>query len=77
VREDDAVHPLDRFAIDPITLEGFIAPGLGRVHPSCSAVTAFTVHVHGHLRACFAIGIETDENGVARAEAHCVNGGFD
>jgi hypothetical protein len=77
VREEDAIHPLDRFAIDPITLEGFIAPGLGGVHPPRSAVTAFTVHVHGHLRACFAIGIEADENGVGAAEAHRVNRGFD
>jgi hypothetical protein len=77
VREDDAVHPLDCFAIDPITLEGFIAPGLGRVRLSCGAVTAFTVHVHGHLRACFAIGIEADEDSADAAEAHRVNRDFD
>ena len=77
MREDDAAHPLDRFAIDPITLEGFIAPGLGGVHPPRSAVTAFTVHVHGHLGACFAVGIEADEDGVGAVEAHSVDGGLD
>ena len=75
--EEDAIHPLDRFAIDPITLEGFVALGLEGVHLSRGAVAAFTVHVHGHLGACFAVSIEADEDGVGAAEAHRANGGFD
>ena len=77
VGKEDAVHPSDRFAIDPVTLESLVAPRLGGVHPACGAIPALTVHIHGHLRACFAVGIETDEDGVGAVEAHNVDGGFD
>ena len=76
VRKEGAIHPLDRFAIDPIAFESFVAPGLGRVHSTRGAVSALTVHVHGHLKACFAVGIEADEDGVGAAKAHRVNGGL-
>ena len=76
VRKEDAIHPFNRFAIDPIALESFVAPGLGRAHSTRGAISALTVHVHGHLGARFAVGIEADEDGVGAAEAHSANGGF-
>ena len=76
MRKEDAIHPPNCFAVDPVTLESFVAPGLGRVHPTRGAVSALTVHVHGHLGARFAVGIEADEDGVGAAEAHSANGGF-
>ena len=77
VGKEDAVHPSDRFAIDSVTLESLVAPGFGGVHPACGAIPALTVHIHGHLRACFAVGIEADEDGVGAVEAHSVDGGLD
>ena len=77
VGKEDAVHPSNRFAIDPVTLESLVAPRLGGVHPACGAIPALTVHVHGHLRACFAVGIETNEDGVGAEEAHSMDGGLD
>ena len=74
MREQGAVHPPDRFAVDSVTIEDFITPGLGGVHlPGC-AVPAMAVHIHSQLRACFAIGVKADEGVVGATKPHCADG---
>ena len=66
------IHPLDRFAVDPVTSCCLFGAWLRVVHATSRRVPATPVHIHRDLWPCSAIGVKYNEIVVCPTEAHAM-----